>query len=341
MTKNIVKFVASYESTKDGRPVFNPGALWIGSEISDIEEGIGPGSNEKCACFSVNRNTIPHIDLFNTITDTYDTLPEGIYDHGDIILRGSTLEYTIKKYADDDLTSLKQYFLENPTRSEIQYLIWDSGADSAGRFTAFIPGLLYSSVSGNPLGYVNSYIADENNSIVVKLPYLEDYQSYELQVAAGTATVSKNNDQITISNIFDGSVELELTCGSDSVLFNVYPNNLTGVDTSYIVKTVNEFGDYSVASRKAVNINDIIDILSEMEYKSVTIPGNPPITINKYFPKTYPSLILYSTSESVMNMTPNIYKVTAALVPNDGSRAFMIDVVGISANKILSGGDIE
>ena len=122
MATNILKLQPSRIVYSSENVEFYPSFIQTNG-IINTTESIGIEGFEKFICVSSDRNTIPHIDKFNTLRDTYGQLPPGIYDDGNIILRGSTADYTIKKYDDDDLTSLKQYFLENQTRDEIQYII--------------------------------------------------------------------------------------------------------------------------------------------------------------------------------------------------------------------------
>lgn len=347
---NYVKLTRSYKKESSGTTVFYPGIINTGIGVSLVEEGIGPEGSEGFALFSQSKNTIPHIDRFNTIRDTYNQLPSqvsvdgntyNLYDDGDIILRGNTLEYTVRKFDNNDLLSLSQYFLENKTRDEIQYLIWDKGTDDQYRFEPFIPGLLYDSISGDIIGYVHSYIADENNEVTVEFPY-EDSSLYSV-LEHGSASIDLSDNKLRIYDIFDDKTQIILSKdGESSVSFYVYSNSIQTEDAVYTVKNVNEFGDYTVASQMVdSNIKEVLRIFSEFEYKSFMVPSAQPggnmVSFQGYFPKTYSSLILDSPSEGVSNMTVNIYRVPAALVPDGNARHFMVGAAGISVNKIVNG----
>ena len=350
MMTNYVKLTRSYKKENAGTTVFYPGIITTGVNIGLVEEFIGPEGNEGFGLFSQNKNTFPHIDTFNTIKDTYNQLPSqvnvngntyNLYDDGDIILRGNTLEYTVRKFDDDDLTSLKQYFLENKTRDEIQYLIWDKKTDDQYRFEPFVPGLLYDSVSGDILGYIHSYIANENNEVIVEFPY-KDSSLYSV-LEHGAANIDLSDNELRIYDIFDDKTQIILSKdGESSVSFYVYSNSVQTEDAVYTVKNVNEFGDYTIASQMVdSNIKEVLRIFSEFEYKSFMVqniqPGGNMVSFSGYFPKTYSSLILDTPSEGVSNMTVNIYRVPASLVPDENVRRFMVGAAGISANKIVNG----
>lgn len=294
---------------------------------TNLVESIGPDYGKRCACFkksgSTTTLTTPHIDLF----DTFDK---------NIILKGNTANYTVGIYG-NNITSLNQYFLEHKTRDGIQYLIFidENEQNPLNKYKAFIPGLLYDPTSGNILGYIHSYVSDSNGNVVIEVPY-DDTSGYSIE----GPSYSQSGNIITISDIRTNGVQVFLAHNSDSTVFYLYtsPTGTMQVD----VKTVNEYGDYVVASQLAgSNIKNILNSLSELEERTITIPpresGGEPETITEYFPVNFISLLNYTPSEGVKNITPNIYKVPAAFVPVSGTKKFMINVTGISANLIEYG----
>ena len=313
MDKTIVEFVKTKSSSRYG-------------EISQLDELIGPEGNEGLCHFAyVNDDyvhTAPHIDVFKVEGDNREGgLAKG---KDNIVLSGNTVDITTK-YFGDDITSLCQYFLENPTRgSKIQYLIW--WRDGAQPFFAFVPGLIMSE-SKEVLGYLHSHVADNNNKVIFEHPYL-DGNEYTISGTGFTYTKSSNLFTITLSN---ESASVSVSNGSESASFNIYKRSYQTTEKNYKVKTANEFGDYIIAAQLTEHnsIGEVLGILSDAElvYINDTL-GYVPL------PKTFKSLALVSFAESVENISLGIYKVPIALVPNGARTFFMTNITGISTNAI-------
>lgn len=294
-------------------------ASTISSAPGAIKEQIGPEGYEKY-CNLTSQNgisvTIPHIDRF-----------EKCNDYSNIILTGRTDRYTIPIYGGDFEYSVKQYFLEHPTRDGIQYLFWNNEQnDSTIVLIAMIPGLVYDTNDGTVLGYLHSYVAtnlEDGGGIILELPYTDedDYSIHGAQIRR-----IPDSNKIEFYGI-TSETEVTITKGENYASFKLFPYNSSSGESVYKIKNVNEFADYIIASQMTDNkITSILNILTETR----AINSNSSGII--YYPKYFMTLKLYTSSESVKNITPNIYKVPAALVPKDGDKIFMKDVTGISGN---------
>lgn len=327
----ITEFAKTYKN--------NNSSLKFG-QIKYIKEQIGPENDRGLCQFAYSNNeyiqTVPHLDIFKTEGD--NRTPNNGSDS--ILLSGTTLDIVAKYYDDDhpdtdnDIIALSQYFLENKTRDQIQYLIWwEQTGDVTSRFTAFVPGLI-TSEDGSVLGFLHSYIANENNKVTFEIPY-EDYEDGVTYTFTGTGistpTQSRNNYIITISQ--EVATPVYVSNGSKTAKFIIFPHNRAFTNKNYRVKVANEYGDYTVAAQLTEHnsIKEVVDKLSEttMAYFNQDI-GYAPL------PKTFKSLALVKFAESVNNITPNMYKVPVTFVPMGASKVFMADVTGISTNKVIN-----
>ena len=292
-------------------------ASTISSAPGAIKEQMGPEGYEKyCNLTSQNRIsvTIPHIDKF-----------EKCNDYSNIVLIGRTEKYTIPIYGGNFEYSVKQYFLEHPTRNGIQYLFWDNEQnDSTIVLIAMIPGLVYDTNDGTVLGYLHNYVAtnpEDGGGIILELPYTDE-DGYSI---SGAPFIQDSN-KIEFYGI-TSETEVTITKGANYASFKLFPYNSSSGEGIYKIKNVNEFADYIIASQMTDGkITSVLNALTETK----TINSNSSGIV--YYPKYFMTLGLYTSSESVKNITPNIYKVPAALVPKDGERIFMKDVTGISGN---------
>lgn len=288
----------------------------------------GPSGYEGYAYFSDSVITVPHLDKFNTISNIY-TGKSGV----NITLSGETKTYDMPVY-ENDKDTVDQYFLENKTRDGIQYLLRVQRDDNGNinEFIAFVPGLLVSD-TGRVFGYLKSHIP-ENGIIEVYLPYNVNDSGYSVDIASGSISdFSISNHKIIFTGCYN-KAQIRLVYGSESVTFTIYA--LSSGTYSFEVKTVNQFGDYLVASGKS-NMKDVLDSLSGLEQKQITTfrkngSSIEQITVTKKFPVTFMSLLSNTPSEEVKNITPNIYKVPAAFVGTD--KTFMTDVTGLSYNGV-------
>ena len=328
----IIKFEKAYDSANE----FKPG--YIKTRTRYLEEKAGPSGKEGYAYFSTALSTAPHIDIFKTLKDIYTTLPSGTRDHGAIVLRGDTVEYSIDAYS-DDITSFSQYFLENPTRDGIQYFLIVASRNQSGEITSFNPlitGLLYNHANGKVLGYLRSHKANSSNNVIIELPFGTNYSGYSIQ-NAGSWSLSGN--KITISSVMEPNTNVILNYGSDSVSFKIFPNGYSAGTTTGSVKTVNDFGDYLIAAQMVQpNVKNVLDALSGLQDETIILPpktsGGIETYVNVKMPVSFISLLNDAPSEEVKNITTNIYKVPVALVPTDNGRVLMIDVLGVSANEL-------
>ena len=312
--------------------------------IEGITEMIGPEDNEGFCHFAfINGNyvhTVPHIDVFKIEGDNRTIFNKNMfpaYNASDaayfnergkdnILLSGETLDITAKYYG-NDIVSLSQYFLDNPTReNKIQYLIeWNEEGEP---FVAFIPGLL-TSESGTVIGFIHSYVVNSQNEAVLEIPYA-DGKTYSLLGSGFTCDMEDNKFRIRLSNNI--KTELTLSNGSDSISFCLYPKNYNTTEKSYRVKVANEYGDYTIAAQITEHnkIKEVLDVLS-----SITQTYFNPEKGYAPLPAIYKSLALIKFAESVKNITLDMYKVPVAFVPKDTGFVFMTDITGISTNEII------
>lgn len=279
--------------------------------LASVTESKGPSGYDSYLHLTSNLITVPHIDIFQADSSE------------NIVLSGTTKNLDIQLLATGKkLDSINQYFLENKTRDNLQYLIYDNGnLSSQNSFIPLIPGLLYST-NGVVLGYLHSYIADRHGDVELEIPYTDDINDYEI---IGTDDYSKSDNIITIHGVFS-NLNITLKKGDELVGFSVYENQCreaTNIVENCKVKIVNNHGDYLIASGKAENLNSLLHKFSEL----IMID-------NKYYCKEFMSLGLFSFGELVKNIGTCIYKVPAALVPVNTDRVFMTDVIGLSTNKI-------
>ena len=357
----IILFRKAYDS--ENEPVYG---IIQGQSVKPIEK-IGPDGFEKYAHIMTNQaSTFPHIDVFKTLNDIYDnelpivtvtdehgeTTEVQVRDHCNIVLSGNTHQYTMKTY-EDTPTTLSQYFLENPTRDGIQYLIYTYetvvNEEKELHFEAFIPGLLYGhdrDDNGKVLGFIKSHVADESSShkIIIELPYKgpnASYNEYYLEnLNIGSWAINKNT--IVISGVTQKDDTVILTDGTYSVSFKIFNYGYDNGAQSFVVKNANEYGDYTIAAQlKTNNVKNVLGVLSKLNKQIIDIPprnsGDPIVRIQAYFPETFISLLNNTPSEEVDNITPNIYNVPVAFVPTNNGKVFMTDVLGVSTNKILNG----
>ena len=277
-----------------------------------LKEEIGPTGYEKYCNFKrvngVTKVTIPHIDVFGNRNQ-----------YCNIVLTGKTEKYDIPMYGNDFELSVKQYFLEHPTRNGIQYLFWDNEeTTSLIEYKAMVPGLIYTS-GGNILGYLHSYVSDINGNITLELPY-PNYTGYTIS----GAQFDQQENKIIFRGIASDT-QITLSDGESTIFFTLYGyGTYSGINT-YKIKNVNEFADYIIAAQLTDGkVTSVLNMLTEMDFRNAV-----------YYPKYFTTLKLYSSSESVKNITPNIYKVPAALVQKGNSgKVFMTNVTGISANVL-------
>lgn len=276
-----------------------------------IEEYLGPIGYEGYCHFSGNKITIPHIDLFPYMTNRSS--------YQEILLSGNTVDVRFPLYG-DIIDSLKQYFLENPTREEIQYIVHDNkDLSDLNRFTPFIPGLICSD-DGVIIGYAHSYVADFDEELKIEFPH----------TSSKTYTVSgvyrcEINDNVASILIGEDSTAI-ISDGENSATVNLYLRRSNNQDFGEArVKIANSYGDYLLASQKVSTIDELSDKLSKLKM------------INEhYYCEEFISLNNFTFAEAVPDITPNIYKVPIALVPYGNKRVFMTDVTGMSARKIVN-----
>ena len=305
MTTNIAEFKIANDGDSSSL------ALRLGtfnSFLNTVKEWIGPSGYEGYCRLKAGEITIPHIDEFSRYNQ-----------YKNIVLVASTEEYSIPIYGNSFVDSVKQYFLENKTRDGIQCLFWNNEAAGGSlQYTAMIPGLLYTS-SSNIFAYLHSYVANVNGDVVLELPY-DDYLSYTL---SGAPSMDQVDNIITIHGIIE-ETQLMLSNGTSNVYFKLYAYNSSSGSTVYKIKNVNEYFDYIIAAQLTDGkIASILNMLTEIEFRDAN-----------YYPKYFTSLRLYTSSEAVKNITPNIYKVPVALVPANGGKVLLKNVTGISANII-------
>lgn len=258
--------------------------------------------------------TVPHLDKFKLIKDIYPNAKADI----NLILVGKTETYNIPNYNSDTIASLKQYFLEHKTRDGIQYLLLADKINNPEHFDAFIPGLIHS--QSEVLGYVSTYRAS-NNEATIMFPF---GKSIGCEIISGASGYTPITNGVKISNITPGgTAEIKLTGSESAATVSIFNKEPSGT-ISTIVKIVNDYGDYVIASQLTDNkIGSVLHALSDMEEK--TING-----ITKYYPVMFISLLNYSPAESVKNISPNFYKVPAAFV----EETFMADVIGLSYDSM-------
>lgn len=299
--------------------------------IKYIEESIGPENDEKLCHFAFIDDeyiqTAPHIDIFNVEGDNRVIEDQDIKCSDNILLSNVTLDIDANYYNNDEDT-LDQYFLEYPTRDGIQYLIWWRSLSSLDSFEAFVPGLLYSD-NGKVLGFLHSHVADDENKIKLEVPYIDGDDYY---IDGEGFEYEKSGNIITIDIGSNNEVMVELSDGTNSKIFFLYSKNYSTEKKRYRVKDANEYGDYTIAAQltRYNSVKEVLDVLSEM--KSVFLNEQVGFT---YLPKTYRSLALIKSSESVKNISLSMYKVPAAFVKKGDAKIFMTDVTGIAANKII------
>lgn len=308
----ITKFAKTY---KNGNSLLRYGT------IDNLEELIGPTGDEGLCHFAKIGNnyicTAPHIDLFNV--DNSDA----------ILISGHTLDITTKRYDEDDIVSLSQYFLDNKTRGDkIQYLIWWRGPGIADPFVAFVPGLISSS-DGEVLGFIHSYVVNELNQTVLEVPYA-DGKNYTLTGTGFEYEIEGNKFTITISE--NVATTIGISNGAKDATLVVYPQDYQATETHYRVKVANEYGDYIIAAQITEHntVPEVLNVLSETVMVSFDpAHGYAPL------PKTFKSLALMSFAESVDNVSLGMYRVPVAFVPDEENhKVFMTNITGISTNKI-------
>ena len=333
------------------------------------ENEAGPTGFLNYIYISGDKVTIPHIDHFNVLDDIYD-LPIKPADRDifntngkEIVLKGNTREYLVNVCGTDIVTSLKQYFLNNKTRDDIQYLIYADGFDMV------IPGVVYDKTSGEALGYIESYEMDDQASFNIELPYnsqinFNDYVfKTKINTISGEQTIEWEAKEIidnvvTLSSLNredlikdeNGAVLFAIEDGSNIGEFLIYPmGSFSGNEQEITVKEVNEFGDYIIASRVK---DETYGGLALVEKKLTTIERQQvetPVVVKEggelkivwqtkvYFtPSMFHTLINDSPSEQAKNMTPTIYKTPAAFVNIGDKKVFMTNVVSLSINKITT-----
>lgn len=282
------------------------------SPLTTVMELKGPSGYDKFCHINSELITAPHIDLFQNVNTS-----------GGIILSGNTRNCGIRLLdIGKELDSIKQYFLENKSRDELQYLIYDTeNQASPNSFVPLIPGLIYS-ISGKPLGYLHSYVANRDGTLELEIPYTDNIYDYEI---VGTSNYRISGNTFTFYDV-SNNLDITLIHGSEYAGFSIYKNECreeTNITENLKVKIVNEYADYLIASQKASDINGLLNKFSEMVLYN-----------NKYYCKAFMSLRLFTFSEYVNNIGTKLYKVPAALVPTGLSRKFMTDVIGLSTNNI-------
>lgn len=296
-----------------------------------ITQAQGPSGYEGYAHISNTTITVPHLDKFNLLSDTSSTKIPSI----DIVLSGETKTYTdIPSYGTNTLTSLKQYFLEHPTREGIQYLIHSYTVNNILYFDAFIPGLIYGS-NGTVMGYVPSYKI-VSNEVIIKTPF-HNIPSY--QGVSGVSDIAPITNGLKITTDGSSSATVRLVKGEDDATITFYKNPDANSFITADVKTANEYGDYTVAAQLTDSkITSVLSMLSGLENKTINtfriVNGSPEdYTFTQKFPVMFSSLLNCTPCENVKNVTPNFYKVPATFVGD----ILMTDVTGLSYNSI---GDI-
>ena len=333
----------------------------------------GPEGYPNYILVSDDKISIPHVDMFNVLKNIYDRPvdpDEGLNVNGkEIVLKGNTREYQVSVCGNDIITSLKQYFLNNKTRDGIQYLIWvDEEAAVDNKFKMIIPGVVCDETSGAALCYMESYEMDENARFSFQLPYNSaiDFDDYSIKTKirenGSTRTIEWeakeiNGNVVTLSSLNredlvktqNGAITFTIkagrTRGAGKNNFFIYPkDSFVGNEQEFIVKNVNEFGDYISAARikgEKKGLNLIEEKLTTLNRQQGTfLMYNPSSgewehqTTIYYAPDLFHTLINDSPSEQAKNITPSIYKTPAALVNKGDNKIFMTDVVSMSANKI-------
>lgn len=291
----------------------------VGSVVYDtgsIVESIGPTGYEKfCSLKKDSDGTIsasfPHIDKFPSFNA-----------YKNIILSGRTAVYDIPVYKDSE-TSIKQYFLEHPTRDGIQYVFWNNGAeDNTTEYLAMVPGLVIGQ-NGTILGYLHSYVADvqgENGKVEFEIPYTEDVNNYLF--SSKDCTPEPQGDNLVVFRAVDSRTEVTISKGEDSATITLFAYGSNTDVQQFEIKNVNEFADYIIAAQLTDGkINSVLRELDTVVFHS-----------GGYYPKRFATLKLYTSCESAKNITPSIYKVPAALVNRNGKKVFMTDVAGLATN---------
>lgn len=283
-----------------------------------IVESIGPAGNEKFCNLKKGSDgkisaSFPHIDRFSD----YNT-------YKNIVLTGRTAVYEIPTYKDRE-TSIKQYFLEHPTRDGIQYVFWKNDNESDEiKYQAMVPGLVIGD-SGTVLGYLHSYVADvigESGKVEFEIPYTESYNDYSF--SSKDCIIEPGGDNLVIFRAVDSETEVTISKGEDSTTITLFACNSSTSTQTLEIKNVNEFADYIIAAQ--LTDGSINSVLRELD-TDIFYSG-------KYYPKRFATLKLYTSCESAKNMTPSIYKVPAALVNKESKKVFMTDVTGIATNNI-------
>lgn len=288
----------------------------VAYSTGSIVEAIGPAGNEKFCNLKKDSNgkisaSFPHIDMFSNFNA-----------YKNIVLTGRSAIYEIPIYKDFE-TSVKQYFLEHPTRDGIQYVFYNNGAaDNTTEYLAMVPGLVIGD-NGTVLGYLHSYVADFEGHVAFEIPYGESVNSYSFSGCTFDATTQENlinfnvesGAEVTVSNKNSG----------DSATVTLFACNSSSGTQTFEIKNVNEFADYIIAAQLTDGtINNVLRELDTVVFYN-----------SRYYPKRFATLKLYTSCESAKNMTPSIYKVPAALVNNGNKKVFMTDVTGIATNRII------
>ena len=283
---NVIEFLYPHWGTSGGKEVPYRGR--IKTYNRDILERKGPSGNEGCAHFMYTSGsylfTVPHLDRFKLIEEIYPSVKPDL----NIVLSGKTEVYDeVPNYNGDTLASLRQYFLEHKTREGIQYLLLADSINEPEHFDAFIPGLIYS--QSEVLGYISTYRAT-NNEATINFPF---GKTIGCEIISGASSYIPITNGVKISGIAQGGIaEIRLTGRESSATISIFNKEPNGTLSS-IVKTVNDYGDYVIASQITDNkIGSVLHALSDMEER--TINGEA-----KYYPVTFISLLNYSPAESV------------------------------------------
>ena len=301
----VVNFLKAHGNTK--------GRISCGNNT--LIESIGPTGYEAFCHFSTTTATSPHIDIFPNILN------------GSIVLSGNTNIYDVPMLLDGtDQDSIEQYFLEHPTREgKLQYLIeYDDNDEHAHRYKFIVPGLIYDDTCGKVLGFLKSYLTDENHNVVFEAPY---NNSLTYNFSGDGLTVSQSGRFYTLHTT-SNKCTVTLVAGIYRAEFYIYQNVSSTIE-HYTIKNINEYADYCIAAQLVPdqNISSIKDYFEDSEQVS-----DPNHQSNNWYPVHFKSMYLWSFSETVKNITPNIYKVPAAFVTNGNEKVFMINVTGISTN---------
>ena len=272
----------------------------------NIQEKMGPAGFERFCYVGKNKITFPRFIKFaNCLNSAYKN----------IVIKAKSKVYDIPRAGSDE-TSIEQYFLEHPLRDNIQFIFWKTGTvdTSSMVYHADVPGLVYTG-TGVVLGYLHSYVADIEGHITLELPY-DDYIGYSIN--GGSFEQTGNLIQFTISS----DTDVTLTKGSDTATFRLYKEYGSG-SFEIEIKDINEYVDYVMSAQFTDGkINNILNMFTAIEERN-----------EHFYPKNFASLSLYTSSESVANNTPSIFKVPAALVADDyNNKHFMKNITGVSVN---------